>query len=60
MPLFGVWKVAVINKDNEFCCSFCIVSGNVPASLGMPDCRRLQLLGIKGSTMDDKQKVRHK
>ena len=46
----GICKVIII-KDIEFQCNLFIVSGNGLTLLGMPDCERLQLLGITCDTM---------
>ena len=51
IPQKGVLKVTITHKGIEFWCSFFLVPGNGSALLGMPECKRLQLLNMNCSAI---------
>ena len=53
-------KITIIKKGIKFQCNFFVVMGNWPALLGMPDCERLQLLGINCNTTNAGQNGKQK
>ena len=55
IPQMGVGIITMTNKGIAYWCHFCVVPGNWPALLGIPDCERLQLLSINLQTTNDQQ-----
>ena len=53
----GICHFAILNKGIEYGCTLLIVSGNVPALLGMPDCEWIKIVTLNCQTADDQHKM---